>query len=242
MLEARDMRAAIRVGALMLALGLCAQPLLAQERVIGLLELPEVFGQGSCDPFTPKPVTLRASPGGPVVATVLVTTPMTVQADGGCGGLEVGVRAARTSAIEALPSMEFAYESPAAIVLEQRGTWFRIRLKTGSAWLEASRQREFYDLEALLTDSLAHFEAWNGSLASAPNGEARRVALPGPAAEQGVQVLRAVRVKGELWFLVELLSHNICTGSGTPKAVDRGWVPAYTDSNETTLWFYSRGC
>lgn len=226
-----------------LAIGLgVVQPVLAQDRVLGLLELPEVFGQGACDRFVPKPVVLHASPRGPVVGTVLVTTPMTHQADGGCQGLEVSVRSARTSAVEALPSMEFAYESPAAIVLERRGTWFRIRLNTGSAWLEASPQHEFYDLEALLTDSLARFDAWNGGLASAPNGEVRRVPLPGAAEDQGVQVLRAVRVKGELWFLVELLSHNPCTGPDMPKAIDRGWVPAYNESNQTTLWFYSRGC
>ena len=43
--------------------------------------------------------------------------------------------------------MEYAYEEPGAVVLERRGKWFRVRLNSGSAWLEASAQDEFYGLE-----------------------------------------------------------------------------------------------
>ena len=86
--------------------------------IIGLLALPEVFGRGACDRFTPRPVELRATPQGPVVATVLVVKPWTHHSNGGCEGLEVGVRAPRAATVQPLPTMEYTYEEPGAVVLD----------------------------------------------------------------------------------------------------------------------------
>ena len=111
------MRQKVPVVALLLSSALLSQPALAQERVIGLLALPEVFGRGACDRFTPRPVELRATPQGPVVATVIVVKPWTHHSNGGCEGLEVGVRAPRAATVQTLPTMEYAYEEPGAVVL-----------------------------------------------------------------------------------------------------------------------------
>src|SRR5262245_63573078 len=126
------MRQRVLVGVLLLGSALLSHPALAQERVIGLLALPEVFGRGTCDRFTPRPVELRATPQGPVVGTLLVVKPWTHHANGGCEGLEVGVRAARAAGVQQLPTGHYAYEEPGAVVLERRGTWFRVRLTVGS--------------------------------------------------------------------------------------------------------------
>ena len=130
--DSRHMRQKIPVVVLLLSSALLSQPALAQERVIGLLALPEVFGRGACDRFTPRPVELRATPQGPVVGTVLVVKPWTHHSNGGCEGLEVGVRAPRAATVQQLPTMEYAYEEPGAVVLERRGKWFRVRL---NSWL-----------------------------------------------------------------------------------------------------------
>jgi len=37
---------------------------LAQERVVGLLDLPAIFGKTRCDPLAPRPVMLHAEPQG----------------------------------------------------------------------------------------------------------------------------------------------------------------------------------
>jgi hypothetical protein len=113
-------------------------PALAQERVIGLLALPGVFGRGACDRFAPRPVALHDTPQGRGSGTVLVLEPWTHDSRGGCEGLEVGVRVPGAAAVQQLPTKEYAYEAPGAIVLERRGTWFRVRLASGSAWLESS--------------------------------------------------------------------------------------------------------
>lgn len=225
------------------AMAFMSQPALAQERVIGLLALPEVFGQGPCDRFTPRPVVLRASPEGAVVATVLVVKPWTWPSGGGCAGLEVGVRAPRSATVQPLPTMEYAYEEPGAVVLERRGQWFRVRLERGSAWLEASAQDEFYGLERLFEDELTYLTpAWDGTVSASPGAARRSVRLAGFAAEQPVRVRRASREAGQLWFLIDIMSHTICDGDGEPTVVEQGWVPAHGKANETTIWFYSRGC
>jgi hypothetical protein len=54
------MRARIQTVSLLVGMALSSQPVVAQERVIGLLALPEVFGRGGLGRFTPRPVELRA--------------------------------------------------------------------------------------------------------------------------------------------------------------------------------------
>lgn len=220
-----------------------SQPALAQERVIGLLALPEVFGQGACDRFTPTPVVLRAAPQGPIVATVVVVRPWTYHTNGGCAGLEVGVEAPGSATVQPLPTLEYGYEEPGAVVLERRGQWFRVRLEAGSAWLEASPEDEFYGLERLFEDGLTYLtHAWDGTVAASPGTAGRSVKFAGPAADQPVRVSRSSRETGELWFFVEIMSHSICEGRGEPSVLDRGWVPAHGKAEAATIWFYSRGC
>jgi hypothetical protein len=237
------MRQKVPIVALLLCSALLSQPALAQERVVGLLALPEVFGRGACDRFAPRPVELYATPQGPAVGTVLVVKPWTHHSNGGCEGLEVGVRVPRAEAVEQLPTMEYAYEEPGAVVLERRGKWFRVRLIVGSAWLEASAQDEFHDLEQLFEDGLTHFtEAWNGQVAASPGSVGRPAKVPRLAAEQPVRVRRASREKEGLWFFVDIMSHSACDGNGEPTVADQGWVPAYGKGDALTIWFYSRGC
>jgi hypothetical protein len=237
------MRPKVTVVALLLSSACFSQPALAQERVIGLLALPEVFGRSACDRFTPRPVELRATPRGPVVGSVIVVKPWTHHSNGGCEGLEVGVRAPRAATVQPLPTMEYAYEEPGAIVLEQRGQWFRVRLTVGSAWLEASANDEFHGLERLFENGLTYLtEAWSGQVATSPGSAGRPAKFPRLAAGQPVRVRRASREKEGLWFFVEILSHSGCDGDGEPSVADQGWVPAYGKVDAPTIWFYSRGC
>ena len=237
------MRQKVPVVVLLLSSALLSQPALAQERVIGLLALPEVFGRGACDRFTPRPVELRARPQGPVVGTVLVVKPWTHHSDGGCEGLEVGVRASRAATVQPLPTMEYGYEEPGAVVLERREMWFRVRLTVGSAWLQASAQDEFYGLEQLFDDGLTYLtEAWNGEVAASPGSAGRSAKSPRLGGNQPVRVRRASREKEGLWFLVDIMSHSVCEGDGEPTVADQGWVPAYGKADSPTIWFHSRGC
>ncbi len=238
------MRQKVSIIALLLGSALWLPPAFAQERIIGLLALPEVFGGGACDHFIPRPVQLREAPQGPVVGTVFVVKPWTHHDVGGCEGLEVGVRRAGAPAgIQALPTMEYGYEEPGAIVLERRGQWFRVRLATGSAWLEASAQNEFHEFEQLLGRGQDYLtEAWNGHVAASPGSVGRPAKSPRGAVFQPVHVRRTSRQNGDLWFLVDVMSHSECEGGGEPTVTDSGWVPAYGRDNEAVIWFSPRGC
>lgn len=238
-----NMKQLVRGVALLLGSVLLSQPALAQERVIGLLALPGVFGRSACDRFTPRPVELRATPQGPVVGEVLVVSPWTQNSSGGCEGLAVGVRVPRTATVQPLPTLEYTYEQPGAVVLERRGMWFRVRLAEGSAWLAAAAQDEYHSLEQLLDDGLTYLtDAWSGHVAASPGSAGRPTKLARVAAEQPVRVRRASREKEGLWFLVDIMSHSPCNGDTEPTVVDQGWVPAHGRGDRPTLWFYSRGC
>ena len=95
-----------------------AQP--ADDRIIGLLALPGVFGEGPCKPFEPRAITLYSDAGTRrVMGTIEVDQEWSFAPHGGCEGLEVSVHegATRTE----LPTREFEYEAPAVIVLDTRG-------------------------------------------------------------------------------------------------------------------------
>lgn len=103
----------------------------------------------------------------------------THHANGGCEGLAVGVRAAPGAGVHPLPTMEYAYEEPGVVVLERRATWFRIRLSSGSAWLESSEAEDFYDLERLFVDRLTYLtRAW-GCCVREDRGDHHLVPLQG---------------------------------------------------------------
>ena len=64
----------------------------AQERVIGLLSLPQVFGPRQCAPFEPEQIALHAAPNdGRPFAFIRVDQNWSFAPHGGCEGLEVSV-------------------------------------------------------------------------------------------------------------------------------------------------------
>jgi hypothetical protein len=99
---------------------------LIHERVIGLLDIPEIIGAG-CGPREPRPATLYATPSrsrAPVGAITLLVTGR--QPDGSaCNSAQLVVRR-RDGSHEELPSEETDYEIRAALVHERSGLWFRL--------------------------------------------------------------------------------------------------------------------
>ena len=238
------MRAAI----LLALLFAYAAPARGADQVLGLLSLPEVFGSGPCDKFTPAQIPLYSSPDArQVVGTIRVDQYWTFHSVGGCEGLKVSVHQEGSRQVSELPTREYEYEAPAAIVLQQRAPWFRVRLQDGAAWVRASKLDAYIPLQSLLTDSLTHLtEAWDGRLASSP-GTALR-ASAGREVRPVARQLTDARITGfrligdQLWVNVEVLSESRCTSAAEPKVIARGWLPAHAASGEPAVWFFSRGC
>ncbi len=230
--------AALAALAIQLILALDAH---AQDRVIGLLTLPEVFGGEACTPFEPRPVPLYAEPASKrEVASIRVDQYWSFAAHGGCEGLEVSVH--RGSAKEELPTREYAYEAPAAIALDERNGWFKIRLGDGTAWVAPAKNHQFLPLSELFDQALtAITDQFTGQLRREPDGE-----LVGErwTEHRDIRVIEVRRVGDRQWLHVEVMSHNICDSNINvePKPIAKGWMPAHSDTGEPTVWFSARGC
>ena len=213
-----------------------------RTRVVGLLALPEVFGNGPCDPFTPQDVPLYDAPDSArIVGVIRVDEGWTASSSGGCEGLRVGVHMTGTVASDPLPTKEYGYEEPGAIVLERRGEWFLIRLAAGSAWVRSSPRDTFHPLEQLLLDGLTYLtESWDSQLAPSAGAPGRLARVEARGSQPSVRVIRSQQLRGELWFDLEVIS-SPCEDPDV-KVLDRGWVPAHSMSGEPVIWFYSRGC
>jgi hypothetical protein len=236
---------ALLVAAVILA-ALLASPALAQERVLGLLALPGVFGEGPCKPFEPASPTLYHDAGATRVLGIIQVDQMwSFAPHGGCEGLEVSVHegAARSE----LPTREYDYEAPGAIVLDRRGGMFKIRLSGGrSAWVMSPAER-FMSYESLLEEFVGvtfFTDAYEGALRPAPGATVANqptvVGKPG----QPARVIETRRIADRLWLRVEVLSHSVCTAAagGPPETVGEGWLPAHAANGEPAVWFASRGC
>src|SRR5262245_30644533 len=177
------------------AISLLSASVLAQQqtRVVGLLALPEVFGTSACERFTPQEVPLYDVPQSPrIVGVIRLDEGSTASNNGGCEAIKVGAHMTGTAVSFPLPTKEYGYEEPGAIVLARRGEWFQIRLVTGSAWVRASPRDTFHPLEQLLLDGLTYLtEAWDGRLAPSAGAPGRPARVETGSAQSTVRVIRS---------------------------------------------------
>jgi hypothetical protein len=216
------------------------------ERIIGLLALPGVFGEGPCKPFEPRAITLYGDAGTTrVIGTIEVDQQPSFAPHGGCEGLEVSVHEGDKRS--ELPTREFDYEAPGAIVLERRGEAHKVRLSGNrSGWVRSPANR-FMSLESLFEEftGVTFFtDVFKGELRAAPGLSLANKVTSQPKPAQPVRVLESRRIADRLWLHVEVFSHSLCEAAekGPPDAVARGWLPAHADNGEPTVWFASRGC
>jgi hypothetical protein len=221
-----------------------AQP--GADRVLGLLALPGVFGEGPCKPFKPRAITLYGDAGATrVIGTIEVDQEWSFAPHGGCEGLEVSVHEGQQRT--ELPTREFEYEAPAAIVLERRGEAYKIRLSGNrSGWVLAASGR-FMSFESLLEEftGVTFFtEAFSGELRGAPGLAVANKVISQAKPAQPARVIETRRIADRLWLHVEAFNHSLCDAAekGPPESIARGWLAAHADNGEPTVWFASRGC
>ena len=214
----------------------------AAERIIGLVSIPEVFGSGPCAAFEPQDVTLHAAPAdGKPIAVIRVDQNWSFAPHGGCEGLKVSVHRG-AAAKDVLPTREFDYEAPGAIVVDRRDGWIKIRLHQGVAWFKASPVDRFMPLSDL-------YEEFVGVTAINKSFTARLVSTPGMLGGpilprvSPAQPVRVAEVRDE-WVKVEVLNNSVCTAAdnGPPEVIATGWLPLHDADGEPSIWFSSRGC
>lgn len=219
------------------------------DRVIGLLSLPSLFGNGPCDKFEARPLPFfETVDSAAPIGEIRVDAPWTFPDAGGCEGLRVGIHGDGEWAGGEFATMEFAYEAQGAIVLARRGGRYRIELDDsgGAAWVEPAAGMQFYAIEALVSENLAYLGTggWSGRICGRPGETATcRTINPGSESNPAVTVLGHRRVGGELWFEIKLPVEEGCSDPAPDVPRVQGWVSAYEDgSDEPVIWFYSRGC
>lgn len=114
---------------------------LTTERVVGLLDLPEVVSAvhtGTCE--SPKLIKVQTYSGPSETSALMGTIFVRQHPEYGCTLL---LTRAGMPTEEALPIEESEYETPAAVVYEQRGRGFRIAVQQGSAWIERAESESF---------------------------------------------------------------------------------------------------
>jgi hypothetical protein len=127
---------------------------LVKEPVLGLLNLPDVV-TADCI-ASAAVIQLRGAPSNAAPAAGSLQQPKPC---------ELMVRRPGPGAAEELPTSESDYELPAAIVLQREGSWFRIALQQGSAWIERANSGDFLPYPNLLKDRLTYLGmGWDGRL------------------------------------------------------------------------------
>jgi hypothetical protein len=210
---------------------------LTRERVIGLLDLPDIVGP-ECTPVASTRIVLFDSPSTNKPAIGSIEPPRD------CRML---VRRVASNAEEALPTAESGYETPAVIVYQRAGLWFRIALQQGSAWVARDDSKGFLPYPEMLTDRLSYLgKGWDGRVWSMPGAGGTATPLPPGwkaylSQEIPIDVLGTRRIGNELWIHVRLLIER-CGETLQGVGPATGWVRAYQSSGSPSAWFSSRGC
>jgi hypothetical protein len=196
------------------------------RRVIGLVELPGLFGvsdprglPGQVPAAEPAPVRVFAAP--------LDDSPLLVVNDP-----------------EKLQVAEHAYEETSAIAYAQQNGWYEIGLSLEQLIADGGYVTLQWD--RVLRDAPTQ--------ASGPRlipgtpeqisdivqqDERARSFWPGQE-PRAFTVLEAQKIGDELWLRIDLKTGR-CEVA-VPETVASGWIPAYSPSGLLNVWFHSRGC
>jgi hypothetical protein len=145
---------------------------------------------------------------------------------------------------EALPTLEFAYENPGAIVRRREGQWFEIALQERYAWVQVQDDARYLPVAILLKDSLAYLPKGSRALLFRKPGRDEPIWSSSPDVRDDlpVTVLDVRDVSGELWVQVNLLDVGPCTDEKTNVPPLTGWLPFHDATGMPAVWFHSRGC
>lgn len=207
------------------------------ERIIGLVEVPEIFGTAE-------------GPGSGQQTPVPNSAPLNLLVEPRTGAqVSVTVRSERD-----LISRESDYEIRSAVVTDARDGWFKLKTEKSEGWLEPRFAGRFHPLMELYTESLTYLTAeWNGRVFHAAGKKDGVTEIPVDHVTDGdnekwatnlagAEVIESQNVDGQLWLKVKVFHPDVRCEGTEPRESAEGWIPAYADSGELNVWFYSRGC
>lgn len=146
-----------------------------QEGIVGLLKLSHWFGEPCTQPPGLEIPVYTEPHAADVVGWIRAGRHESPEAECSWGVLNFHRRS--DASIRELPVDEYEEEEPrAAIVVETRDRWVKLRLVDGAGWVEVRQDDDYLSLEQLLLRRQAYLtDAWDRTLSEEPNGESRRV-------------------------------------------------------------------
>jgi len=219
-----------------------------QERIVGLLHLPELYGEYPCQAFKAKKINLyaTASDERPPIGTIERTNAHKPPEHPDCDEPIVVVRGLNGN-ISALPYDESGDEFRTAVAYERSGRWFRIALSRGSGWIQADPDNFLAYPDILMSESFATYlrPGWDGNVWTEPGSGSAEAAPSGwrvyREKEIPIRILATRIVAGVVWIQIRFES-EFCGQTLGKLPPLQGWLPAYKGSVDTSVWFYSRGC
>lgn len=213
----------------------------------GLLEVPSLFGTGPCAQRTGARYVLHSGPGTSFPAIATIEAQPLPAGQHACSNDALAPQVRKTGDVwaSAAPLREFAPRQSGLIVTEQRGSWYRILLGNGDAWMEQPPLARLHDYGSMvLLSQPVVLPAWDGRVCARPAVDTcRTVSLP----SRTLRINRSQPVGDELWFQVEF-GMNACEGPATAdRHVVSGWIPGYgrqglLGKRALTVWWRPRGC
>lgn len=124
--------------------------------------------------------------------------------------------------------------------------WYMVGAEERAWWIEVLPNIHFYDYLELLRQGDAYIKNWNWELYTEPGG------APLPITKQQVmkhhhkmppvEVADTQEFRGETWIRVKLLDSACYELDRPSRVIATGWLPAYAENNDTTLWYRTQRC
>lgn len=197
-----------------------------QNNMIGLLELPSIFGiadpngpPGSTLPFNKKIITVYNAPSMKSTVIKLIKCP------------------------DDLELREHSYEVLSVVTYQEKEGWYLIGIKNNKltrGWICPEDAGKFRPYKELITDSLTYLtDEWDGIIWRTPDINSNSESIK-EFPTRHVRIIETKKINNKLWLHIELLNPGWCDLED-PKAIKKGWIPAFSKSCPN-VWFYSRGC
>ncbi|HJS67718.1 MAG TPA: hypothetical protein VJ760_10375 [Nitrospiraceae bacterium] len=199
----------------------------AAERIMGLVEVPAVYG--NIPRGAEGPVTLFAEPS--------------IQAEVAAVVREWGHLEYRTVNAEQVAAVVYDYKIT-------DGIWYKVRYSDGKksmyAWLSGAATDQFSLYYQILSGRMTYFTAaWDKRVYQSPSVSApfKQFDQFGEHTDVRVADVRNMGENLDPWFLVVILQKSNCAfGDEGTTIIATGWVPGYAESGSETIWHYAAGC
>ena len=202
-----------------------------RQRIIGLLELASIFrpDEKDVEPQAPIPVNLEQ----PIRAYVRPSTNSPISA--------------LLKTADDIETRKDPYERLAAPVFDVNGSWYLVGVRTpggqmGKAWVKTVNGNAFWwlDFVILVADNSCYVtDSWDKKIWAAPSANAKFRKLA-KLTTKDFNVTDSNWNGDELWLQVEFTERVDCDSEELPPVLAKGWLRAYSATEEMQIWFYPR--